>query len=225
MNYPGHTVSAHRNEDSKILSDPHRLLKAAQSHLEAGECDFAVVRALAASESAIRQRLQLELGGKSKTAEKLVPDLLEPQFSKSFSAATGLDIQSESFWDSLCKSVRKRNAIVHQGERAGAVEARQTLKAAKALVAFVERTADETIASTPSKCDTTIEFSQILKSLLESRGMTQKELARRSKLSEQAISRLLCGKHSPTLTTVSRIASVFGCKADIRMIDQSPQLK
>lgn len=193
------------------------MLDDAQSKLDSGEPALAIVQAHRACEVAISQRLP-EAGTQNK------PGGFSPQGSnlaKSVRAATGLNIQAEPFWESYCKSVEKRNGIVHGGEKATTTEARRALKAAKALLSFLERAANEILDVVPGNHDVTAEFAKLLRSLLESRGMSQKELAKRAKVSEQAISRLLCGKHSPTLRTIARIANVLGCKADVRMIDET----
>lgn len=63
-------------------------------------------------------------------------------------------------------------------------------------------------------------FASVLRTLLESKGITQDELARRCKVSRQAIGQLLSGRHSPTLRTIARIAGVIGCKADVSFSEQ-----
>jgi len=64
-----------------------------------------------------------------------------------------------------------------------------------------------------------LEFANLLRARLESKGITQDELARRCNVSRQAIGQLLSGRHSPTLRTITRVAGVLGCKADIQLRD------
>jgi ribosome-binding protein aMBF1 (putative translation factor) len=197
---------------------PGQILDAAEAYFGAGEYAVAIINAHTACEVAIRERLELEAGPR-KNAPATDTGGQSPFSPKGISTAIGLDIEAEPFWKIISKSAEKRNGIVHRGETATVAEARQAINAAKAVIKFVEGAANENIV-VPGNHDVTGEFVKQLRSLLESRGLNQKELAKRSKVSRPVISRLLSGRHSPNLRTIARIADALGCKADIRLIDR-----
>ena len=53
-------------------------------------------------------------------------------------------------------------------------------------------------------------FGEYLKSLLEEKGMTQAELARRTGLTEASVSRYINGNRSPRIAQAYRMALVIG---------------
>lgn len=53
-------------------------------------------------------------------------------------------------------------------------------------------------------------FGEYLKSLLEEKGMTQAELARRTGLTEASVSRYINGNRSPRIAQAYRLALVIG---------------
>lgn len=53
-------------------------------------------------------------------------------------------------------------------------------------------------------------FGEHLKSLLEEKGMTQAELARRTGLTEASVSRYISGQRSPRITQAYRMAWAIG---------------
>lgn len=53
-------------------------------------------------------------------------------------------------------------------------------------------------------------FGEYLKSLLEEKGMTQAELARRTGLTEASVSRYINGNRSPRIAQAYRMAQVIG---------------
>ena len=53
-------------------------------------------------------------------------------------------------------------------------------------------------------------FGEYLKSLLEEKGMTQAELARRTGLTEASMSRYINGNRSPRIAQAYRMAQVIG---------------
>lgn len=53
-------------------------------------------------------------------------------------------------------------------------------------------------------------FGEYLKSLLEEKGMTQKELARRTGLTEASVSRYINGERTPKILQAYRIACAIG---------------
>ena len=54
------------------------------------------------------------------------------------------------------------------------------------------------------------EFGVYLKSLLEEKGMTQAELARRTGITEASVSRYINGNRSPRIAQAYRMALVIG---------------
>lgn len=53
-------------------------------------------------------------------------------------------------------------------------------------------------------------FGEYLKSLLEEKGMTQAELARRTGITEASVSRYINGNRSPRIAQAYRMALVIG---------------
>lgn len=53
-------------------------------------------------------------------------------------------------------------------------------------------------------------FGEYLKSLLEEKGMTQAELARRTGVTEASVSRYISGQRSPRITQAYRMAWTIG---------------
>ena len=53
-------------------------------------------------------------------------------------------------------------------------------------------------------------FGEHLKSLIEEKGMTQKELARRTGLTEASVSRYISGHRTPRITQAYRMAWAIG---------------
>ena len=53
-------------------------------------------------------------------------------------------------------------------------------------------------------------FGEHLKSLLEEKGMSQKELAEKAELTEAAVSRYINGNRSPRIAQAYRMALVIG---------------
>ena len=53
-------------------------------------------------------------------------------------------------------------------------------------------------------------FGKYLKSLLDEKGMTQAELARRTGLTEASVSRYINGNRSPRIAQAYRMAQVIG---------------
>ena len=53
-------------------------------------------------------------------------------------------------------------------------------------------------------------FGEYLKSLLEEKGMTQAELARRTGITEASVSRYISGQRSPRITQAYRMAWAIG---------------
>ena len=53
-------------------------------------------------------------------------------------------------------------------------------------------------------------FGEYLKSLLEEKGMTQAELARRTGMTEASVSRYISGQRTPRISQAYEIAEVIG---------------
>lgn len=53
-------------------------------------------------------------------------------------------------------------------------------------------------------------FGEYLKSLLEEKGMTQAELARRTGMTEASVSRYISGQRTPRISQAYRMALVIG---------------
>jgi len=193
-----------------------QLLEAAQSLLDEREPVLAVIQAHRACELAIAYCVAEASPEKKAAGIKTLPS--QANLARSIRHAIGLDIKTEEFWTAYCESTEKRNGIVHGGESVTLADARQAIKVAKSLIAYLQST--ETAGISESD-EVSAEFAKALRSLLETRGLSQKELATRANVSEQAISRLLAGKHSPTLRTIGRIAKVLCCRADVRLIEES----
>jgi transcriptional regulator with XRE-family HTH domain len=63
-----------------------------------------------------------------------------------------------------------------------------------------------------------MDLGKAIKILLERRGLTQKDLALKTELSEASISKMLKGKTQPRKENLEQIASVLGVKPEILMI-------
>jgi ribosome-binding protein aMBF1 (putative translation factor) len=61
-----------------------------------------------------------------------------------------------------------------------------------------------------------LRVAEKLHALREERRMTQKELAARLKMNQNAVSRLEACEHSMTLRTLQRVAAALGYEIDIR---------
>jgi HTH-type transcriptional regulator / antitoxin HipB len=58
-------------------------------------------------------------------------------------------------------------------------------------------------------------FQQNLKAIREARGLTQTELAKRAKSTQNTISELEKGKSSPTLTMIERLCEALDVDSDV----------
>jgi HEPN domain-containing protein len=123
-----------------------QLLDRARKLLEAGEHELAVILAQTASEVLVADALR-------SLAEPHATDELRPWLLSRLKSFTLIDdptrdlwnrltssrIQDEAFWRNYTAHVRRRNAIVHNGERVDQSAAEASLQAASALFDYVER--------------------------------------------------------------------------------------
>ena len=58
------------------------------------------------------------------------------------------------------------------------------------------------------------EFGYRLRCLMERRGMTQGELAERINSSQVTVSKYMCGKNTPSVFMVNKIAKALNCSID-----------
>ena len=63
------------------------------------------------------------------------------------------------------------------------------------------------------------EISELVLSTRESLGITQKELAERTGLTQANISKIECGACRPTISTLQKIADGFGMRLTVDLVD------
>ena len=129
-----------------VVTYPSTLLSAASDLLQQGQYGISVVVSHMACEVAAERALSESF------AKKGLAYLEEPVFAflngynlasernrKLYSALTGDEIHTQSFWQAFKESSARRNEVMHKGKVVGAVEAESSLSAARLVIEHLER--------------------------------------------------------------------------------------
>jgi hypothetical protein len=130
----------HQRRDSELLDRGDELF--AQKHY-----DLAVIVAQTACEVLVADAMRSLLEGQA--SEDLLGwlmsgvssyTLIDDSTRKLWNKLTDTEIQTEGWWENYREHVKRRNKIVHAGERVDADAARSSLAAARELFSFIEKT-------------------------------------------------------------------------------------
>ena len=129
-----------RQRDSELLNRADELF-------EQGHHDLAVIVAQTACEVLVADAMRTLLEGHA--SDGLFPwligrissyTLVDDATRNLWNKLTQTEIQSQDWWSAYREHVRRRNAIVHAGERVDGDAARSSLDAARELFAFIDAT-------------------------------------------------------------------------------------
>lgn len=133
-----------------FLEDQRRdseLLDRANDLVAQGHHDLAVIVAQTACEVLVADAMRAVARGHA--SDELYPwllqrvgsyTLIDNQTRKLWNALSATSIQQEPWWSEYREHVRRRNQIVHEGQRVDVEAARASLAAARALFEYVEQT-------------------------------------------------------------------------------------
>jgi hypothetical protein len=128
-----------------FAASPHeRLLDEAASHIDHQRYELAVVRAQTACEVYARLALDRVARDVAERDQNRPSSLFRSVSLRArpdralLRALTGHQIADEKWWTSYCEHVERRNEIVHAGISVTEREARESLEAAEAFIAFLQ---------------------------------------------------------------------------------------
>jgi hypothetical protein len=131
--------------DLTYVSYPEKLLTAAQDLIEKGEFSISVVVAHMSCEISVERAISRAFKTKGidyleQPVEDLLPsyNLANDRVRNLYNAATGGEIQKQSFWQQFKESATRRNKAVHEGKIATKAEAEAAFNAASSLVAYLK---------------------------------------------------------------------------------------
>lgn len=132
--------------DAEIITYPKALLTIAQSLVEQGHFNIAIVTSHMACEVAAERAFdaayrakELESLGEAVDGLMNGHNLGNDKHRKLWNALTGTELENEPFWPRFKSASQKRNSIVHRGEHANNMEAEAALQAARDLIIHLQQ--------------------------------------------------------------------------------------
>lgn len=179
-----------------------------------GLFSYAVIEAVVACEVVLRRRMAKVMPGESNAIERYVASIAgsgcEPVHH--ISTLIGVDLETLPCWEDFQNSVRIRNEIVHRAQNATRPAAKNAIQSARKLIAVLSTT-----PMPAQRSKLAAQFGQRVRERMQELSISQRELAKRSRTSQSCIRTLLAGEHSPTTTTIERIAAELGISVSLSM--------
>jgi hypothetical protein len=140
------SVTVSDSVTATVITYPKALLTIAQSLIDQGHFNIAIVTSHMACEIATERAFDVAYA-----AKKLEPlgeavdglmnghNLGNERHRKLYNALTGNELEKQSFWPRFKNASDKRNSIVHKGGQANKIEAEAALQAAKDLITHLKQ--------------------------------------------------------------------------------------
>jgi len=140
------SVTASASVTATVVTYPNALLTIAQSLINQGHFNIAIVTSHMACEVAAERAFDAEYAAKNleplgEAVDGLMNghNLANDKHRKLYNALTGTELEKQSFWPRFKSASEKRNSIVHKGGHANKVEAEAALQAASEVVTYLKQ--------------------------------------------------------------------------------------
>jgi len=140
------SVTASASVTATLVTYPNALLTIAQSLIEQGHFNIAIVTSHMACEVAAERAFDagyaaknLELLGEAVDGLMNGQNLANVKHRKLYNALTDTELEKQSFWQRFKNASEKRNSIIHKGGHANKVEAEAALQAANDLITYLKQ--------------------------------------------------------------------------------------
>ena len=134
------------NVTATLLTYPNALLTIAQSLIDQGHFNIAIVTSHMACEVAAERAFdaayaakKLEPLGEAVASLMNGNNLANDKHRKLYNVLTGTELEKQSFWPRFKNASVKRNSIVHKGSSAKKNEAETALQAASELITYLKQ--------------------------------------------------------------------------------------
>jgi hypothetical protein len=140
------TVTASASCTATLITYPKALVTIAQSLIDQGYFNIAIVTSHMACEIAAERAFDAAYAAKGLTPlGEAVGDLMNgynlgnERYRKLYNVLTGIEIEKQPFWPRFKNASEKRNSIVHKGGQANKLEAEAALQAANDLITHLKQ--------------------------------------------------------------------------------------
>ena len=140
------SVTASASVTATLVTYPNALLTIAQSLIDQGHFNIAIVTSHMACEVAAERAFnagyaakKLELLGEAVDGLMNGKNLANVKHRKLYNALTDSELEKQSFWQRFKNASEKRNSIIHKGGHANKVEAEAALQAANDLITYLKQ--------------------------------------------------------------------------------------